>query len=336
MADSPTIDRLTELWQRVLKVPAIGPEMNFFEIGGDSHSAIAIFREITKIYGRELPAVTIFQAPTIIALASLLATPAQLLHCPPLLLMKSGAENPPIFFAHGLREDAMQIFPVIKHIDLNHAIYGTQARGIDGVQPPLDSVGDMADFHLQAIRKIQLQGPYFLIGYSFGGLVMLEIAQRLSSEGQKIGFLAMLDSYPHRAHLQLAQQFFLFIQSAKSRIRIHSLRRRLRVPKSGRRSAEHENHSALNQIKQDIYQGELSALRRYQPRFYPGKLHFVQAEIPSYFPANARKVWTNLVADFELEIVPGNHIEMIRIHYKTVAELLTRNLSRAFRENMGE
>jgi len=333
MADDRIVDMLTELWQRVLKIPTIGPEMNFFEIGGDSESAIAIFRELTKIYGRELPAVTIFRAPTIIALASLLASPAPLQKPSPILLMRSGPNNPPIFFAHGLGKDAMQIFPVIKHINLNHKIYGTQVCGIDGVQPPLDSIEDMADFYLQAIRRIQPQGPYFLIGYSFGGLVMLEIAQRLSSGGQRIGFLSMLDSYPHRAHLQLAQQLSLFIQSATRRIRINAIRRMLRVPDSGRRSDEHENHSAFNIIQRRIYQGELRALRRYQPRFYPGKVNFVQAEIPSHFPENARKVWTNLVADFELETAPGNHIEMISFHYKTVAELLTRNLVQAFREN---
>ena len=37
---STTVQALTAIWQRVLRVPAIGQEDNFFDLGGDSASAL--------------------------------------------------------------------------------------------------------------------------------------------------------------------------------------------------------------------------------------------------------------------------------------------------------
>jgi thioesterase domain-containing protein len=331
MINESVLEVLTEIWQQKLKLPRIGAQQDFFELGGDCDSAVEVFKEINKALGRDLPAVMIFQAPTIASLASLLTQPWQ---CPPILMMNSGTENPPIFFAHGLGKDAMQLLPLVRHIDLKNKIYATQARGIDGLEPPLEAIEDMADFFLPAIRAIQPQGPYFLIGYSFGGLVMLEMAQRLHLQGQKVGLLTMLDSYPHRTHLRPAQRVSLFIQLAKRRI--HSLTGKFRMAEDRRGGDNNENNSAVNLIQQRIHQGELQALRGYQPTFYPGKLNFVQAEIPTYFPRNARKVWANLVADLELETAPGNHMDMVGVCHRTVAELLTRYLVRSLSKNHQE
>jgi acetoacetyl-CoA synthetase len=43
-------------------------------------------------------------------------------------------------------------------------------------------------------------GPYnVLIGYSFGGLVTLEMAQQRSESGKHAALLALLETYPHRS-----------------------------------------------------------------------------------------------------------------------------------------
>jgi thioesterase domain-containing protein len=326
-----TIEKLISIWERLLKLPSVGLEDNFFDLGGSPALAADLFREIADAGCRVLPPVAIYQAPTIRSLASLLANPAQLPQCPPVVLIRRGTENPPIFLAHGLGENVTQLFHIAKHIQLRNAIYGTQARGIDGLQEPLDRIEEMADFYLQAIRRVQLQGPYLLIGYSFGGLVMMEIAQRLCAEGQKIALLAMLDSYPHRTRISRGQQFSVLVRSATRRL--FSSGRIIRKPSddSTMSANEKQYNATLKSIRQRIYEGELIALEHYQPRFYPGKVNFVEAEIRSYFP-EPRKVWTSLVQEFELETVPGDHIAMVTTHYKSIAELLTLHLLRALNE----
>ena len=61
----------------------------------------------------------------------------------------------------------------------------------------------------RAIGKLQPRGPYVLVGYSLGGLVVLEMAQRLSANGEKVALLAMLDAYPQFRYLSLGQRLRL-------------------------------------------------------------------------------------------------------------------------------
>lgn len=59
----------------------------------------------------------------------------------------------------------------------------------------LKTIEELADFYLSHIREIQPEGPYDLLGWSFGGILALEIAKRLASDGQSIGTLALIDPY---------------------------------------------------------------------------------------------------------------------------------------------
>lgn len=56
------------------------------------------------------------------------------------------------------------------------------------------SIEQLAAFYLNEIRRIQKSGPYYLCGYSFGGLVAYETAMRLIDEGDKASLVALLDA----------------------------------------------------------------------------------------------------------------------------------------------
>jgi pimeloyl-ACP methyl ester carboxylesterase len=56
----------------------------------------------------------------------------------------------------------------------------------------LTRVEELAAHFLRDIKSISPQGPYFLGGYSFGGLVALEIAQLLRKGGEEVGLLALI------------------------------------------------------------------------------------------------------------------------------------------------
>ena len=214
---SSAVEFLLPIWQRVLQRSSIRTEDNFFDLGGSPASAAQLFSEVAKGCGRHLPAVLIYSAPTIEALAQVLEQPEPP-RVPPLLLLKAGTVHPPVFIAHGLGDNVLDLFRLANAIESPHPIYGMQARGIDGLDAPLASVEEMAQFHLDAIKKLQTEGPYFLIGYSLGGLVALEIAQRLSAGGEKVALLALVDSYPHRTQLSLIQNALLSFRLAKRRI----------------------------------------------------------------------------------------------------------------------
>ena len=50
--------------------------------------------------------------------------------------------------------------------------------------------------YLAELRQIQPTGPYYLGGRSFGGSVAYEMACQLHAQGEAVGLLAMLDTYP--------------------------------------------------------------------------------------------------------------------------------------------
>ena len=202
-----TVEALARIWERVLGRSPIGAEETFGDLGGNDGLVDGLFAEIAQTFHRELPSATICYAPTISALARLLELPT-LPHFSPFVPLKEGRTKPPVLIVHGVGGRAS--FGVLaKHIRTENPIYGVQAKGVDGMEKPFGRIEDMAEYYLDALRGLESNGPYILIGYSFGGLIALEMAQRLSERGKQIALLAMLDTYPHPRHLSPTQRLWL-------------------------------------------------------------------------------------------------------------------------------
>ena len=316
MPTSAMVEVLVPIWQRVLQLPSVGADDNFFDLGGDSALALELFNEIALASGRELPPVMIYHAPTITALAALLEQPTTP-RVPALVRLKSGSEEPPVFIAHGLGGSVMDFFQVVKHIQTPRAIHGMQAKGIDGVEEPLDRIEDMARYSLDAVKQVQPHGPYLLIGFSLGGLVALEMAQQLIAEKEKIGLLLMLDSYPHVSRLSRGQRARLSSRQTWRRFarRLHWLG----VKPPYQTTVETSPSAALQHFRDTSY----LALERYQPRFYPGKINFVRAAIPTDFPANPTAIWSHLANELELKTAPGDHLGIMTTHFESLASVIS-------------
>ncbi len=277
-------------------------------------------------------------APTAESLAALLQDPAPP-RFPPLALLKpaidpSGA-HPPVFIAHGLGGDVLGLLDLVENIDSPQAIYGLQARGIDGIEEPLPSIEARAQYLLAAIQKLQPHGPYFLIGFSLGGLVTLEIAQRLSAGGEKIALLALLDSYPHRSQLSSAHYLRLTARLA-ARAAGAMIRSTFGKPRPLENDGEENlfqgnDSEGVRRVTQRTREADYVAWKTYRPQFYRGRVKFVKAEILSSFPANPRAVWSNLVQNFDLETAPGDHVGMITTYSKTLGSVLSRYLEESSR-----
>ncbi len=67
---NPVEQKLAELWKEVLKLDSIGPDDDFFLIGGHSMAGLQLFTKIDKVFGKALPLGTLFTAPTIRSLAT--------------------------------------------------------------------------------------------------------------------------------------------------------------------------------------------------------------------------------------------------------------------------
>ncbi len=339
MPTSTMVETLIPIWQHVLQLSSIGVDDNFFEVGGDSTLALALFNEIAQACGRELPPVMIYHAPTISALAAVLEESAAP-RVPPLVQLKAGSAEPSIFITHGLGGSVMDFFQVVKHIQTPRAIYGMQQKGIDGAEEPSQSIEEMARYSLEAVKQLQPHGPYLLVGYSLGGLVTLEMARQLNAAGETVALLAMLDSYPEIRYLSFPQRVRLLARLATRRastamklpmgdavsLMIRPTRRRSLTP---RVSYQPPADVSLSPTMQRVRQSAYLALTRYQPHFYPGRIRFVRAATPTDFPADPSAVWAHLAGKFEVETVPGDHLGIMTTHYEQLASAISRYVKEA-------
>lgn len=331
---SSTVEMLRSIWRRVLQTPAIGTQDNFFRMGGNSDLADKLFAEISREFGRDLPSTTIFYAPTIARLASVLEQPT-IPRFSPLIKLKAGNECPPIFIAPGL-DGRASFSSLAKEIQTDHPIYGMLAKGLDGMDEPLDRVQDMAHFYLAAINELQPHGPYILIGYSFGGLVALEIAQNLSEVGEEIALLVMIDAYPDIRYMPFGQRLRLRLSRLRRRIFVawqksmrgaasylidglaHRMRRAGVLVESPPKGRSLSLSFGAARVKHKSYQ----ALTRYRPSTYRGTIKFVKSESDPYFPRDPIAAWGKFTTNVEVVTVPGDHLSLVTTHSGSIAAVI--------------
>jgi len=337
-----TVDALTAIWERVINRSPIFPDENFFDIGGDSLTAIALFLEIEKATGRRLPITAIYDAPTVSDLAAVLHQ-GIVPRFSPLVLLKPGGDAQPVFIAHGLGGSVMELSELARHFGSDHPIYGIQARGLDELDTPYDRIEDMAEYYLVAIKNLQPQGPYLLAGVSFGGLIQLEVAQRLSEQGQEIALLAFLDTWPHQRLWPRRSWVGILARRARhhaglvARLRLRelvphcahigqSLWDHIRVRRGAHRRRRSSVEANIPPSLQRLRDSAMVARAAYRPRFYPGTVTFFRAGIVGRFPDDPLAVWGNLVQRLDVYTIPTDHVGLLSIGAESVARQLARCL----------
>jgi amino acid adenylation domain-containing protein/FkbH-like protein len=191
--------QLCEVWQKLLHIDRVGITDNFFEIGGHSLLAVRLFAEINRVTGKKLPLVTIFQSPTIEQLAGELAKGHAQLSRSLVVPLQAEGSKPPLFLVHGAGGDILWGYANLSaHMPGDQPIYGIKSSGQAG-REEFTRIEDMAACYVQELRAFQKHGPYYLGGYCFGGNVAYEMARQLHASGEKVAFVALLDSAPANA-----------------------------------------------------------------------------------------------------------------------------------------
>lgn len=197
---TPTEDELAGLWARLLGVSRVGPQDDFFALGGDSVLAAAMSVEVGRRFGRSLPLGTLVHASTLAGLAALLEAPAEDESRSPLVTMQARGEGAPFVCVHGMYGNVLAFRELAAALGDRRPFVAVQALGLTGEDPVPNSVEDMAAAYAAALREARPEGAYLLGGYSFGGMVALEMARVLEEEGAEVPLVAMLDTTAPRLH----------------------------------------------------------------------------------------------------------------------------------------
>jgi len=190
---------LVKIWQELLEVTPVGIRDNFFDLGGHSLLAIRLIAQIENLTGKNVPAATLFRAPTIEQLSAILQDEKPSRSWSNLVPIQTGGSRTPFFLIHG--ESSNLFLPGYMGID--QPLFSLEHQSEDGQRALYTQVETIAAHYLDQIRTVQSQGPYLLGGYSFGGVIAFEIAQQLRRENQEVGLLALIDTLSigqHRAN----------------------------------------------------------------------------------------------------------------------------------------
>jgi len=185
---------VAQMWEEVLGVPRIGVRDDFFNLGGHSLSAVRLIAKLQKQFGCHLPLSTLFQNGTVEQLAGAIRRQESQQKHSPLVEIQSGSDRPPFFCVHPVGGSVLAYVELARAMGAGQPFYGLQAPGLEAGQEPLSSVPELAACYLEAIRSVQQTGPYYLGGWSFGGVVAFEMAQQLKQQGEEVALLAMFDS----------------------------------------------------------------------------------------------------------------------------------------------
>jgi len=184
--------RLAALMQDVLRIDRIGAADSFFELGGDSFQAVALFVGIEKEFGIALPPAAIIEYPSVAKLASLVAGQSPI--SKNLVTLAADGAEPALFFMHPFSHAILGYRTLAKHFGHTRKIYGLTGLADEQNHDPALSVAKLAETCAAAITSVEKDGPYFLVGHCLGGAVAYEVARHLLAQEHRIGLLVMIDT----------------------------------------------------------------------------------------------------------------------------------------------
>jgi aspartate racemase len=313
----------------VFGIRPIGVQDDFFELGGHSVLAMELFSEIQKHTGRALPVTTLLETPTIEGLAQRLRQEGWSASRSSLVLIQPLGANPPLFY---VPPAAMTILPMRKlaeYLGSEQPVYGLEPLGLDGAASPHRRVEDMAAYYIAQIRGVQPEGPHFLAGQCFGGVVVFEMAQQLRANGQEVALLALLDAIRRpglreELHPPVSPgvRVTRFLRRSVRRLRtggkllaLYLSGRRQSLTRLVRTRARRLFRGFLppqRRRTQRVLDSHYHAMRLYRARVYPGTITCFWSEKMEAEGAKVRSGWQALsTSELEIHLLPCTHDSML-------------------------
>ncbi|MFG2312766.1 amino acid adenylation domain-containing protein [Streptomyces sp. NPDC048566] len=194
-------ERLCALFAELLGVERVGVDDGFFALGGHSLLATRLSVRIRGEFDIDIPIRTIIKYPTVAELAALMlagGVPADDADSFAVVLPLNedpGTGKAPVWFFHGGGGLGWAYYSFVTHLQ-DRPAYALQSRGSDGVETPAGSAREMIDDYVAQILRIQPEGPFNLIGWSYGGTVVQAVAAALEGLGHEVALVAVLDAQP--------------------------------------------------------------------------------------------------------------------------------------------
>ncbi len=183
----------------ILGVEDVGIRDDLLELGMDAHSAGEIAEQLAALLGRRATAAQLVDTRGVEAIAALYRALPRSGAWSSLSELRAGPAELPLVCVHPLGGNAFWYLALARRLADGQAVYGLHSRGLDLAENAQTRVSEMAASYISDLRRSVPDGPYALLGWSFGGVVAFEMAQQLAAAGAPVPVLAMCDVGPEDA-----------------------------------------------------------------------------------------------------------------------------------------
>ena len=326
---------LLAIWRDILKLPVTHIQQNFFDLGGNSLTALRMAEHVESLLQLKMPLGMLIRHDTIEKLAAALGGTTTKWQTVVPIQPKGIA--PPVF---GIHAEGNILFyrDLSQNIGGNRPFYGLQSPELDGGDQRFTSIEEMAAHYVEEIQTIQPTGPYYLCGMCFGGWVAFEMARQMTENGSRVDALIILDSegpplrkgvtsngesttskftYSRKASLPIKIFRHLItgrlLEVSKTYVAatpvIYRLLRTIRPARKAESAGERIKKVRLNQ---EYLQ------RQYDTTGYTGKISFIRSEEFESIETRQYEIprWKEICGGrLDTYLVPGKHLKLLEPPY---------------------
>ncbi len=325
-------ESIAKIWRAILRLDKVGVNDNFFNLGGDSLSAMNMLAQLEKVTGRVVGVRPMLLGGTIRDLAAAVADKALVGPPPMMICTQSGNGIDPFFFAHGdYMAGGFYCQRIAQMMGPEQAFYAIAPHGTFGGALPA-TIEEMAVDYIAQVRSVQPHGPYRLGGFCNGAVTMYEVAQQLIRAGETVSVLVLLDP-PDLFFFILRRRImaigkFLGLSEGQGRTVYQRIAEGVEIWREhgaftfGQEVAirtvrwaerKYKGFFALpvDDSKLNLNFHYYEALARYEPLSCvgSGKVYIILREGESFRHPKQKSYWSRYIAYPQFEVAPGNHLE---------------------------